>query len=124
MINHSVFNLTKSSPLQVPRAQIEVDVLLCKEVNRHVVRLFNLLLQYDGTEECVDTKEPLLVSMLCDEERDAPCSEAFSILMHNIIAHDLYVMTLSFEQELAYDVRFRVHCKAMMHLWMGCKELL
>ena len=106
MIDHSVFNLIKSSPLQIPRAQIEVDVLLCKEVNRHVVRLFNLLLQYDGTEECVDTKEPLLVSMLCDEEGNTPCSEAVSILMHNIIAHYLYVVTLCFEQELAYDVRF------------------
>ena len=106
MIDHSVSNLIKYSLLQIPRAQIEVDVLLCKEVNRHVVRLFNLLLQYDGTEECVDTKEPLLVSMLCDEERNAPSSKAFSILMHNIIAHDLYVVTLSFEQEFAYDVRF------------------
>ena len=88
-----------------PRPMIEVYILSHKQVDRHVVDWFNLLFQHDSTEEGVNTEVALLVSMLCDEERYATLSQAVSILMHHVIAHNLNVMAMRFQEEFTHDMR-------------------
>lgn len=102
---------------------IEVDILWCEQVDRHIVDWFNLLFQYDSTEERVNTEVALLVSMLCDEERYTAFSQTVSILMHHVVAHNLNILTVRLQQELTHDMRFRVQCDAMMHLRMLAEEL-
>ena len=73
---------------------IEVDILPHEQVDRHIVDWLYLLFQHDSTKEGVNTEIALLVSMLCDEERYTPFSQAVSILMHHVIAHNLNVMAM------------------------------
>ena len=76
---------------------IEVYIISHKQVDRHVVDWFNLLFQHDSTEEGVNTEVALLLGMLCDEERYSPFSQAVSILMYHVIAHNLNILTMCFQ---------------------------
>ena len=62
--------------------------------------------------------------MLCYEEGNTTSTETIGILMHHVIAHNLNIMTLCFQEKLAYYVRFRVQCNAVMDLRMLAEELL
>ena len=85
-------------------AAVEVHILLGKELDGHVIDGFNLLLQYDGAEECVDAEVALLVSVLGDEELHAAQSQAFGVLSHHVVAHDLHIAAVGPQQEIAHDV--------------------
>lgn len=83
---------------------VEIHVLLCEQLDGHVVHGFHLLLQDYGLEERVHTVVALHEGMLRYEERDAPLTQADCILAHHVIAHDLHVAAVGFQQELAYDM--------------------
>ena len=58
---------------------IEVYVLPCQQVDRHIVDWFNLLLQHQRTEKGVYTEVALLVGMLRNKERYGTISQTVSI---------------------------------------------
>ena len=105
-------------------AAIEINVLLGKNLDRHVVDGINRTLHDDGIEERIDTGITLLISMLGNEERDAAITNAFLVLGHHIVAHNLHVAAIAAIKEIAHDVSLRVKCYTMMYVRVCREELL
>ena len=100
------------------RSAIEVYVLLHQQLDRHVVHGGHLLLQHDCLEEGVYTVVTLHVGVLCDEERDASLAQTVGILLHHVIAHDLNITAVGFQDEVAHDMCLRRHGDAVMRIRM------
>ena len=56
--------------------------------------------------------------MLCDEERDASLAQTVGILLHHVIAHDLNITAVGFQEEVAHDMCLRRHGDAVMRIRM------
>lgn len=50
------------------RSLVEVNILRCQQLDRHIVDGTDLVFQNDSPEQCFDTVISLHVSMLCDKE--------------------------------------------------------
>lgn len=62
--------------------------------------------------------------MLRYQKRDGTLPETFHILGNHVIAHDLYIPSIGFEQELTHQIRFRIQRDAMMQMRMLDEEIL
>jgi hypothetical protein len=79
-------------------ATIEINILLGKQFDGHVVHWIHLFLQNDSIEECIDASITLHEGMLGNQERDAALTYAFRILGYHIVAHNLDVATVASQQ--------------------------
>ena len=98
------------------RPLVEVNVLLVENLDGHVVHGGHLLFQHDGLEEGFHAVVALHVGMLGDEEGDAALAEAFGILLHHVVTHDLDVAAVGAQEKFTHNVGFRAEGDAMVCL--------
>ena len=104
-------------------SSVEINVLATQQFNGHVVDRGHFLLHDDCVEERAHAGKSLHVGMLGNEERNAALPDAFGILWHHVVAHDLHVASVALQEKLAHDVGFRVEGDAMMHIGVRAEEL-
>ena len=93
---------------------VEVDVLLGKQFDGHVIDGVNFLFKHNGVEQALNTGIALHVSMLGDEKGDASLTNTLCVLGHHVVAHDLNVAAVALQQKLTNEVGFGVEGNTMV----------
>jgi hypothetical protein len=73
---------------------VEIDILTCEQLYGHIIHGSHFLFEYNGSEKHTNAVIALHVGMLRNEERDSAFPQAFSIGIHHIIPHNLYVVAM------------------------------